>query len=173
MRGSVRQHGKTFTAYWFTIDSATGRRIQHSKGGFRTKGEAQKHLNSILGRVDEGIWKPDQPITVAQLLNEHWLPAQTSRGLRPSTLAMYAGAVDWHLVPRLGARKVTELTPADISALVGHMRTSKSAKGRDGLSARTIQIAVSTLKSATRWAFRNGMVGRDPLAGLDRPRLRP
>lgn len=173
MRGFVRQRseGSTFTAYWTVLDPSSGRRRQFSKGGFPTKSAAQKHLNVVVGKVTEGGWQPDQAITVAQLLQEHWIPAQRARGLRPSTLAMYEGASSWYLIPTLGARKVAALTPADVSSLVEHMRTAKSASGRSGLSARTVQIAVSTLKSATSWANRNGLLGRDPLVGIERPRL--
>ena len=50
------------------------------------------------------------------------------------------------------------------------MRTTKSAQGRDGLSARTAQVAVAVLKSATKWALVNGMLSRDPLVGVAPPR---
>jgi len=35
MKGSTIKRGNTWRAYWFTRDSATGKRKQHSKGGFR------------------------------------------------------------------------------------------------------------------------------------------
>lgn len=170
MRGFIRQRGVTFTAYWSTTDPASGQRKQHTKGGFSTKGAARKHLNLVVGKVTEGSWRPDQPLTVRDLLVTHWLPAQKARGLRPSTIAMYQGAIEWYLVPRLGAVKVAALTPADMTGLVEHLRTARSANGRAGLSARTAQVAVATLKSATKWAVANGMLGRDPLIGVARPR---
>ena len=37
MKGSTISSGKTWTAYWSTIDPATGKRVQHWKGGFRTE----------------------------------------------------------------------------------------------------------------------------------------
>ena len=171
MKGSVRQRGSTFTAYWFTIDPATGNRRQHSKGGFRIQGDAQRHLNSLLAEVDEGVWRPDEAITVKALLERLWLPAQRARGLRPSSLASNELMVESYLVPALGGRIVSALTPADVAALVEKMRTVKSALGRPGLSARTAQIAVGNLKAATAWAARNRLVSRDPLMGVQRPRL--
>jgi integrase len=170
VRGSIRQRGETHTCYWFVVDPGTGKRRQHSKGGFKTKGAAQKYLNVVLPKVDDGSWRPDQALTVKQLLIEHWLPAQKARNLRATTLASYEGTAEWYLIPALGAKKVAALTPADISALVENMRTAKSARGRKGLSARTAQAAVVTLKGATSWALRNGMLSRDPLAGVTPPR---
>lgn len=34
MKGSIRKRGDKWTAYWFTIEPGTGKRVQHSKGGF-------------------------------------------------------------------------------------------------------------------------------------------
>lgn len=93
MKGSIRQRGDTLTAYWATIDPGTGRRVQHTKGGFRTKRAAQEHLNEVLGKVQAQEWTPDRKMTVEQLLGE-WLAAKKSEGLRPATLAQYSKIID-------------------------------------------------------------------------------
>lgn len=170
MNGSIRQRGTTFTAYWFTTDPATGKRCQHTKGGFHTKGAARKHLNAVVAKVDDGSWRPDKPLTVRDLLVDHWLPAQRVRGLRPATLAQYGHVVDAWLLPHVGGLRVSALTPAHVHDLVHALRTSRSSTGRDGLSPRVAQIAVGTLKAATAWALQNGLLGRDPMSGVRRPR---
>lgn len=171
MKGFVRQRkaGAPWTACWETRDPATGRRVQHSKGGFRIKRDAEKHLSRVVGKVIDGAWKPDAPITVEQLLRGHWLPAMRSRGLRPATLSQYTGAVDWWLTPNIGALRAAAVTPNDVSRLVEKLR-SGTTRRPDGLSARSVQCAVATLKSATSWAARNDLLARDPLAAYDVPR---
>ncbi len=169
MKGMIRQRGSTFTAIWHLDDPSTGKRRQHSKGGFKTKGDAQTHLNRVLGKVADDAWRPDKPLTVAQLLEDHWLPAQKSRGLRPATLAQYGNVVDAWIKPNLSAVKVSALTPAHVQAMVEKLRSTKSSRGRAGLSPRSVQLSVGILKSATAWAVKNGLLGRDPLAGMDRP----
>ena len=49
MKGSTIRRGKTSTAYWSTIDPATGKRVQHPKGGFRTErgGRRRPHLPQL------------------------------------------------------------------------------------------------------------------------------
>lgn len=165
MRGFVKQRseGATFTAYWESKDRATGKRRQHSKGGFRTKGAAQRFLSSQVAAVVENRFTPEQHVTVQALFDSHWLPAQRSRGLRPATLDMYERAVKTRIVPTLGATRVSALTPADVDRLVSTM-------GK--LSPRSRQIVVATLKAATKWAFEVGLVARDPLAGVKRPAAR-
>lgn len=101
-------------------------------------------------------------MTVEQLLNDHWLPAQRSRGLRPTTLAQYRNVADRWLVPYLGATKAAALTPKhvdDLNASLTH------------LSARSRQLAVGTLKGACQWGSVNGLLARNPLAGVRRPRV--
>ena len=179
MKGSIRQRGETFTVYWFVSDPASGKRVQHSKGGFErleprrpAKGDsAREFLNTIMGSVQEGAWRPDAALTVKQLLLDHWLPAKRSENLRPSTLAQYANAVDYWIVPNLGGVKVKALRPLDVQNMVEKMCNEKSSTGRDGLSARSASLAVGTLKTACAWATENGMLSRNPVATIRRPKV--
>ncbi len=178
MIGSTRKRGATWTAYWSTTDPATGKRVQHSKGGFRTQREAQKHLGGILESVQAGAWKPDAKLTVAELLRQ-WHAAKESEGCRPATLSLYRMAGEKWLAPRLGGVEVRALTPAQVSRAVDELRGPNGVSGGDGrgrgrlrgpLSDRSVQIAVTVLKAATAWAAATGLVGRDPLIGYKRPR---
>jgi len=168
MKGSTRQRGDTHTAYWFTIDPSTGRRRQHSKGGFRTKRAAQEHLNDVLGKVQTGAWAPDKKITVGELLTE-WMAAKTSQGLRATTLSQYRNVIDSWLVPHVGAVQLAKVSPSQAQQLVEVLRVRGGRSGAP-LSARSVQLSVVVLKAATAWAFETGLVGRDPLAGFRRPR---
>ena len=168
MKGSIRQRGKSYTAYWFTIDPGTGKRRQHSKGGFRTKGAAQEHLNEVLGKVQTGAWAPDKKITVGELLTE-WLAAKRSQGLRASTLSQYRTVIDSWLVPHVGAVQLAKMSPSQAQQLVEVLRAQGCRNGTT-LSARSVQLSIVVLKAATAWAFETGLVGRDPLAGFRRPR---
>ena len=176
MKGSTIKRGSTWTAYWFTtdpsmIDPRTGKakRIQHSKGGFRIKGDAESFLNSIMPKVDDRSWKPDTKLTVKELLEDHWLPAKRMSGRRISTVDHYETVVDSWIVPHIGALPAAALRPADVQGLVERLARSKTARGRKGLSDRSRQMAVGTLKSAFKWAAKTGLLQRDPIVGVDRP----
>lgn len=175
MKGTVRQRGKTFTCYWWTADPVAGGWRQHSKGGFATKTAAGNHLTATLAKVQAGEWTPESKLTVRQLLENHWLPARSSEGLRASTLAQYRDVIDHWIVPQIGGLEVRRLTPAAAQSMVDALRAGgkKPAKGkadRRALSDRSVQLAAQVLKSATRWALATGLLGRDPLAGYKRPR---
>ena len=169
MKGSVIKRGSTWTAYWFTTDPATRKRRQHSKGGFRIKDDGRRYLNSILGDIDQGSWKPDAKLTVKQLLEDHWLPAKRMSGRRPATIDHYENVIDHWLVPHIGGAPAMSISPSTVQELVEKLATTKTAKGRSGLSARSRQMTVGTLKSAYKWAAKTGLLSRDPIVGIDRP----
>ncbi len=172
MKGSTIKRGKTWTAYWSTTDPATGKRKQHSKGGFRTErgtDGARTYLNSILEKVDKDAWRPDAKVIVEELL-ANWLAARRSDGLRDNTTAMYEKVIEGWLVPHVGGLRVDQLSPTRVQTMVETLRTDGSRLGRGALSQRSVQLAVGVLKSATRWAFETGLMSRDPLAGYRRPR---
>ncbi|HLM96767.1 MAG TPA: Arm DNA-binding domain-containing protein [Acidimicrobiales bacterium] len=141
MRGSIRARGKTITAYWFTHDPGTGRRKQHSKGGFRTKGAAREHLNELLGKVQTGGWSPDKKITIGELLVE-WLAAKKSQGLRATTLAQYQDVVDAWLVPHVGGVQLAKFSPSQAQQLAETLRVEGSRAG-GALSPRSVQLSLT------------------------------
>ena len=168
--GSIRKRGSKFTAYWRAAD-ADGKLKQRSKGGFISRSMAQAHLNNVLARVQNGQWSPDQPLTVRQLLKEHWLPAQASRNRRPATVSQYRVVVDSWIVPHLGDHRASTLTPGHVQRLVDTLRTSRSVTGRNGLSPRSLQLVVGTLKSAYKFAIESELLARNPIASVRRPTL--
>ncbi|MCQ6282602.1 Arm DNA-binding domain-containing protein [Bacillus sp. EB600] len=55
MRGSITKRGKVYRVKY---DVGTkSKRVQKSKGGFKTKKEAQEFLNKVLIEIDEGTYK--------------------------------------------------------------------------------------------------------------------
>lgn len=171
MKGFIRPRGSTFTAYWEAKDPATGKRRQHTKGGFRTKGAAQKHLNSVVGKVQDGSWRPDGKLTVAEVLAQ-WHAAKGSEGLRPGTLDLYSNVINGWLVPNVGGLKLAQLSPTVAGEMVAKLRSPEGSRlGRGQLSDRSVQLAVTILKTASRWAWEQGLVGRDVLAAYKRPKI--
>lgn len=187
MKGSIVERVyKNMTTYevkWSTIDPGTGKRLQHSKGKFKyeeparlRRGQppegrkvgdsAKEFLDELLGEVREGTWHPEQPVTVRQLFEVHWLPAQRER-VRPTTWESYRGAVDSQILPFIGAVKVNALTPRMVTDWQARVRAERR------LSARSVQMSTGFLKAAVKFAVETGLIRRDPLVGVRRPRSEP
>lgn len=172
MRGFIRQRGKTYTAYWHTIDPATGKRVQHSKGRFPNQKEAKAHLNTVMGKVQAGTWRPDSKITVRELLVDLWLPTKRTEDLSAATVQQYEDIIEhWILHDEigLGGIQAKALTPKNVTDWREALAKTKTSSGRAGLSPRTISASVGVLKSAYKWAASpNGPIERDPIADVGR-----
>jgi integrase len=168
-QGSVRQRGTTWTVV-FDEPRADGRRRQRSKGGFRTRKDAERYLREQLVSLDAGTYMAPHKLTVAIYLAEHWLPAMQARGLRPSTLARYESHVRCAITPALGGLPLQGLMPTQLNKLYGDLRAS----GRAPKTIRNVHGVMSkALADAERW----GLVGRNAarlaeVPAVARPKLR-
>ena len=97
-------------------DPVTQRRRQLS-GSAPTKAEALKLESRLVREVVAGL---DADITVRMLVAEWW--ASVPR-LAATTKVNYRANVDRHVLPIIGDRKVNELRPRLVSALMAHLAT--------------------------------------------------
>jgi integrase len=170
MRGSVRKRGTTWTWYLDAPpDPLTGKRRQASKGGFRTKREAQQALNEALARLRDGIFVQPSQLTLGSFLLEEWLPAVRPPRVRPSTWESYRMNAETHIVPTLGHLPLQRLTPAQLTAFYRFL-LDHGHQGGGGLAAKTVRNIHGELHAALRDAVRWGHVARNVAASADLPK---
>ena len=113
--------------------------------------------------VAAGLPIPDQTITVETLF-ERFLKDVAPTRITTSTLVHYRTIARVHLVPELGHRRLIDLTPAEVQALL----RSKTDAGYSANTVRQIRgLLVQCLRQAERW----GLVGRNVAALTDGPRI--
>lgn len=167
-RGMLRKRGDTWTAYWY-VRQPDGSLRQRSKGGFRTQREARAHLTATITDLATGRYVEPRRITLGQYLTDEWLP--TLQGTRrPSTVASYTDVINGVVIPRLGGTMLAALSPRDVQGFVDEL--AKNGRRRDGgpLGARSIGYALVVLGAAMNHAVKLGLVPRNPVAAIDRPR---
>jgi integrase len=171
MRGSVRKRGSTYTWYLFTPDPVTGRRRQHSKGGYRTKKECQAALNDALAALRFGTFVESSKRTVASYLLDEWLPAMQPPRVRPSTWLSYQRNLERHVIPALGEIELQRLTPAHLTGFYRSLLTGGRLDGRGGLSAKSVKNIHGALHPALKDAVRWGYVTRNVADAADPPKV--
>ena len=146
---AVRRELPGWTCYWTTIDP------------------------TILGSVLDGTFRRDTKLTVADLL-DRWLAAKRSEGLKEGTLTMYSNVVNGWLKPNIGGLPVTQLNETVAGELDKTLRSPEGSRlGRGALSDRSVQLAITVLKAATKWAWsQSHLMAHDVLAGYKRPKDR-
>lgn len=110
--GRCRDHKWSYSV---ELPAVGGKRRQATKGGYETAREAAQARAEVI-RLDQiGKLPTDSKKTLGQWLPE-WLAGRVERGeISANTEHAYRSAIDNHLIPRLGHRKLGELRGLEIT----------------------------------------------------------
>jgi integrase len=132
----------------------SGRRRRRKVTG-RTKTEARRKLRQLQRRLEDGLPAGDGSITLGDFL-ERWLaevlPAH-SRVQAKSTVTNYRWAAS-HAIRGLGRRRLNELTPENVEALLRHLAD-------EGMARNSVVRVRSVLVMALKHAQRRDLVARN------------
>jgi integrase len=164
MKGSAIKRGRTWTAYWDQQpDPETGNRRQGSKGGFRTKGEAEAHLATVITTIKEGTYVEPSKVRLGRFLQDEWLPARKGQ-LKPLSVYRYERIIKNYIAPaEIGSMQLRAISGAHLNALYSQME-------RDGLSASTRRLAHAVLRRGLKDAVRWRKLARNPAEDADPPK---
>lgn len=169
----TRKKGRKLWYYVVDVerDPQTGRRKQQWSHGFKTKDAAQRALNEVINRLDRNEYVAPSKMTVAEFLNEKWLPA-IKANLRPTTLALRELAIRSYITPHIGGVRLQRLDPADLNGLYARLLESGSVRGKGGrpLSTSMVRNVHVTLRKALGDALKWGYVTRNAAAVADPPK---
>lgn len=115
-RANIRKRGDTYT-YYVYVTQPDGRRQQVSKGGFRTRREAEAARIEAMNAVQTGMFVRPERITLARFLLDEWLPTRRPPNLEESTYASYERDIRLHVIPYIGSIRLQNLTPTDLNTL--------------------------------------------------------
>lgn len=168
MRGHVRKRGGSYSVVVDVgRDPDTGKRRQQWHSGYKRLKDAERALTEILGRLENGTYVVPAKVTLGDYLTQ-WLDVQRSR-LRPSTVESYAGVLNGHVIPDLGAIPLQQLSTARIDALYARLLREGRADGKGGLSARSVRYTHTVLRRALADAVRKSLLARNPTDAADPP----
>lgn len=123
---------------------------------FATLDEAEDHLRTVGRAKRGGRYVPDRGMTVADVVDEY-----ITRGERrwsPNTAANYRQIARSIIVPALGRKKATDLTPRMVQTFVDDL-------GRR-YSPRRVEVIRAVLSGAFKEARRLGIVTTNPTEGI-------
>lgn len=170
MKGGTRKRGTTWTWHLGVLDPATGRWRQLSKGGFRTKREAQAALNEAKAALRAGIFVESSRLTLGAFLTEHWLPTARA-AVRPTTWTTYRIYAEAQVIPALGHVPLQALTAAHLNRLYANLAEHGRRDGRGGLKPKSVRHVHVLLHKALSDAVRWGLVARNVADAADPPRV--
>ena len=150
-----RRNGKVAPPYEIAYLDSTGKRRWEIVHGNLDVAEARRAALRLRRRRGERIEPTRQ--TFEQYARE-WLERQT---VRPRTLEIYSWALNQHLIPYFGRRRLDQITAEDIAAFIAQMKRKK-------LKGWTITSALRPLSIILAQAARKGRIPVDPISQLER-----
>lgn len=162
---TVMRNGEPYT-YWearITVgrDPGTGKQMRKSFTG-KTQKEVREKMQAAAVELSEGTYKQPSKLTVSEWLDiwsEEYL-----NSVKPRTVEAYKKNIRVHIVPALGAIKLSALSPIDIQRFYNTLPCKP-------LSPKSIKNIHGTLHKALEKAVLLGFIKFNPADRPDLPKV--
>jgi integrase len=158
-------------------DPLTGKRARDWYSGFATRKEAERERVKLRD-LDEGRYVDRSMLTVAEYLEDHWLPArkpksaQSGRGHRGqvsiATWTGYSEICEAYVIPRIGKKFLQGLTRQDLDFLYDDLEERGGRRGQ-GLAPATVSNVHTLMHKALADAVKRGLVAHNVADAVDAP----
>lgn len=161
--GTIRQRsdGRWECRYTVGRDPGTGKQIQKSIYG-STQAEVRKKLAQAVAALDTGDYFEPSKMTLARWV-EIWLEEYTG-DKKYLTVKHYKAQCKTHIVPNLGAVKLSELTTPQIQAFYNKLQ-------RGGLAPKSVRNVHGILTKCLSTAVQVGYLRDNPASRVTLPKV--
>lgn len=161
--GTIRQRsdGRWECRYTVGRDPGTGKQIQKSIYG-NTQAEVRKKLAQAVAALDTGDYFEPSKMTLARWV-EIWLEEYTG-DKKYLTVKHYKAQCRTHIVPGLGAVKLSELTTPQIQAFYNKLQ-------RGGLAPKSVRNVHGILTKCLSTAVQVGYLRDNPASRVTLPKV--
>ena len=162
---TVKRNGREYT-YWegrITVgfDPGTGKQVQKSFTG-KTQKEIREKMQAAAVAVNAGDYFEPAKMTLARWI-EIWLQ-EYSGDKKYSTVKHYKAQCRTHIIPSLGAVRLSELTAPQIQAFYNKMQ-------RDGLAPKSVRNIHGILTKCLSTAVQVGYLRVNPAGSVTLPKV--
>ncbi|MCL4559003.1 MAG: hypothetical protein M1281_00095 [Chloroflexi bacterium] len=140
-------------------------RLEHKRLSYtaKTRQECQDWLKRTINQIDNGMTYQGANMLLGDYL-EIWLKT-IKENRRPKTYIQYRSNIVRYILPPFGKVKLRDLHPIRIEKFL-------TSQQEHGVGDRTVQIIYSILHAAMASAARKGIIGRNPLDAVEKPRVK-
>ena len=135
--------------------------------------ELMPKLNELKAQYAGIRLTEDSSITLGEWM-ARWMEEYKKPILRPSTYSGYSKDIENHILPYLGAKKLTQLKTSEIQKHYNYLlesgRVKDNGKGK-GLANATVRGIHMVLREALDSAVREGLIPRNPADGTSPPKI--
>lgn len=160
--GSITARGRDTYLVRVYLGESDGKRRYAAHTVYGSRAAAQQFLEDRLRERRTGDFVEPATLTLGDWL-DRWLKDVMARQVTPKTLRGYQDVLRLYVRPRLGTRRLADLTTADVQALYTAMTDG-------GLSPRTVRHVHAALRPALEKAVQWRLSARNPALNVDLPR---
>ena len=155
---TVMRNGKEYT-FWearVTVgcDPGTGKQLRRSFSG-KTQKEVREKMQAAAVAVNDGDYFEPSKMTVGQWLDT-WA-TEYLNSVKPRTVESYKANIKQHIMPAIGALRLSALTAVDVQRLYNNLINKRTGKP---LSAKSKKNVHGTLHKALEKAVSLGYIDR-------------
>lgn len=144
---------------WRAQITLDGRRLSHSG---KTRAVCQEWLKKTIKQIDSGLSFEGASLRLDEYM-EMWMQT-VKENRRQKTHIQYEGLLRRYILPAFGSHRLRDLHPIQIERYLNQLKA-------DGVGERTCQLVFSTLQTALNSAVRKGLIGRNPINAVEKPRV--
>lgn len=160
---SVFKRGKTWSYHLRIKDPVSGTQKRITKGGFRTKKDAEHAHNKIKYEVQNGTYLEPSKILYRDFFNG-WLESKKDN-LSRATIINYQSYLKNHIDPFIGKVHLSKISPLLIQKFINELRDK-------GLSSGTIRRIFNVINTSLKYAEKMQMISKNPALVVERPKVK-
>jgi integrase len=169
VKGHFKKRGTSWY-YWVELERGPGgERRQKSRGGFKTRKDAERAFGELRDEVRRGTYVEPSKLSLTRFLDEEWFPS-IEASVRPTTLRNYRDLHEAYIKPAFGRTLLANVNPARLNAYYADLLASGRRVGDGGLAPKTVRNVHSMLHKALTDAMRWGHLPRNPASLASPPK---
>ncbi|MBW1924197.1 MAG: site-specific integrase [Deltaproteobacteria bacterium] len=157
---TVRQKVRGKGQPWWVFISQNGKRTSRKVGDRRA---AERVASEIRARIQLGTFgfEEKKPVPTFKEYAERFMKTYSAMNHKPTTRRSYRGALDKHILPYFGSKRLDEVTRSDIKDFI-------TRKQSEGISPSTVRNLKSYLSAIFREALDDEIITANPALGTGR-----
>src|SRR5919107_969064 len=117
----IKNCRKSHGSWSYTVDAGTdaalGKRRQTTRGGFKTRAEADEALTAELAKLNAGTWTDDRRTTLGRWLDQ-WMEELVAANKSVNTIKNYRGHIRDAWKPKLGHMLLRDLRRSHVEQVL-------------------------------------------------------
>lgn len=151
----VERNGKYKVIIEIGRDERTGKRVRHTKEGFKTKKEAKAYASIKENELLSGLIPSNNKILLKDFINDWYSNHICNSNLALNTLTNYKARIETHIIPCMGNMQLTKIKVLDVQNFYYSLI-------KNGLKPNSAKRVILVLRKCLSYAKKMNLINQVP-----------